>query len=125
MIRLYEILIRAEDALSRVMASWYGKVGVSVLGFAMISIIGLFNPLRSPDTQAIARNIPLANGWVTNCTGPEFGGSKGDGFAGPGPDRPVFRVTDQLVLAVSNSKWPSSGRIESEPRECSPTIVLQ
>jgi len=57
----------------------------------------------------------LEAGWVTNCAGPafsKFGGSS------PGPDRPVFRVTDKLVLAVPKEFRPVSGRIDREPSKC-------
>jgi hypothetical protein len=64
------------------------------------------------DTQ----NPQLANGWVTNCSGPEF--SKFSQTDGAGPVRPVFRINDQLVLAVPKGNSPSAGRIEREPRVC-------
>jgi hypothetical protein len=66
------------------------------------------------DTQ----NPQLANGWVTNCSGPEFSKFSQTSGAGPGPARPVFRINDQLVLAVPKNNGPSAGRIEREPREC-------
>ena len=57
----------------------------------------------------------LGWGWVTNCAGPafsRFGGS------GPGPDRPVFRVADQLVVAVPKSYRPYATPINRGPGEC-------
>src|ERR1700686_5503623 len=60
----------------------------------------------------------LANGWVTNCSDPEFSKFSQTSGAGPGPARPVFRINDQLVLAVPKNNGPSAGRIEREPREC-------
>lgn len=58
----------------------------------------------------------LANGWITNCAGPDF-----DRFSsgpGTGPDRPVFKIRDQLVLAVPKQNWPSTISIDAPPREC-------
>jgi len=60
----------------------------------------------------------LANGWVTNCAGPAFSGFSGVGKFGPGPDRPVFKVNDQLVLAIPAKNRPSAGKFDNEPREC-------
>jgi hypothetical protein len=60
----------------------------------------------------------LANGWVTNCSGVEFSKFSPDGDAGPGPSRPVFRLSDQLVLAVPKENWPSANRIWHEPWKC-------
>lgn len=64
------------------------------------------------------QNPQLANGWVTNCSGPEFSKFSQTSSAGPGPSRPIFRVNDQLVLAVPTKNMPSAGRIEDEPRAC-------
>jgi hypothetical protein len=52
---------------------------------------------------------------VTNCAGPEFGKFGG---AGPGPDRPLFKVTDQLVLAIPKEHRPSANSIDHELRQC-------
>lgn len=62
-----------------------------------------------------APNPELQWGWVTNCAGPEF--SKFGG-PGPGPELPVFRITDQLVVAVPKKNRPNAGSIDQEPREC-------
>lgn len=64
------------------------------------------------------RNWTLENGWVTNCAGPDFKKFSEDGAASPGPDRPVFRINDQLVLAVPKKYWPSSQSIDHEPLTC-------
>jgi hypothetical protein len=64
------------------------------------------------------RNPELANGWVTKCSGPEFSRFSQAGSSGPGPDRPVFKINNQLVLAVPKENWPSANGIESAPREC-------
>jgi hypothetical protein len=77
------------------------------------SLITLAVAMASCDTDS--RNPKLDLGWVTNCAGPEF---SRNGSSGPGPDRPVFKVTDQLVLAVPKENRPSAARIDREPREC-------
>ena len=64
------------------------------------------------------KDAQLANGWVTNCSGPEFSKFSPNRNAGPGPDRPVFRINDRLVLAVPAKNMPSAGRLEDEPRGC-------
>lgn len=78
-----------------------------------LTLIGVAAAMVACDSDS--RNPQLDWGWVTNCAGPEFtkfGGS------GPGPERPVFKVTDQLVLAVPKKYHPSAGSIDREPREC-------
>jgi hypothetical protein len=64
------------------------------------------------------QNPELANGWVTNCLGPEFSRFSQPGGSGPGPDRPVFKINDQFVLAVPKKNWPSANGIESAPSVC-------
>jgi hypothetical protein len=54
-------------------------------------------------------------GWVTNCAGPEFGKF---GSTGPGPERTLFKVTDQLVLAIPKEHRPSANSIDHELRQC-------
>jgi hypothetical protein len=71
-----------------------------------------------PDSRIDSRNPQLANGWVTNCAGPAFSQFSQGGNAGPGPERPVFRINDQLVLAVPKKNWPSAGKFDREPPEC-------
>lgn len=65
-----------------------------------------------------SRNPQLANGWVTNCSGPVFSRFSQGGNAGPGPELPVFKINDQLVLAIPKKNWPSAGKFDREPREC-------
>jgi hypothetical protein len=65
-----------------------------------------------------SRNHQLANGWVTNCSGPAFSRFSQGGNAGPGPEWPVFKVNDQLVLAVPKRNSPSAGKFDREPPEC-------
>lgn len=64
------------------------------------------------------RDWKLKYGWVTNCVGPDFKKFAQDGAAGPGDDRPVFRINDQLVLAVPKKYWPGTQSIDHEPRTC-------
>ncbi len=61
------------------------------------------------------RDPQLEWGWVTNCTGPAF--TRSDGST-PGPNRPVFRVTEQLVVAVPKEYRPLANSIDRAPREC-------
>jgi hypothetical protein len=70
--------------------------------------------MESP-TPETARTPELEAGWATNCAGPEFSRY---GISGPGPDRPVFKVTDRLVLAVPKENRPRAASIPQEPREC-------
>src|SRR5882724_10774883 len=70
------------------------------------------------DSGSPARDPRLANGWITNCAGPSFGRFSVDGKLGPGPDRPVFRITDRLVLAVPKNNRPSAAGIHNVPRDC-------
>jgi hypothetical protein len=62
-----------------------------------------------------SKSPQLKLGWVTNCTGPEFSRY---GTAGPGPDRPVFKITDQLVLAVPKTYFPRAASMSLGPDKC-------
>jgi hypothetical protein len=68
--------------------------------------------------EVVAKNAALANGWVTNCTGPVFDQVSPDGRVGLGPDRPVFKISDQLVLAIPKRNWPNASPIDREPSSC-------
>jgi hypothetical protein len=57
----------------------------------------------------------LEAGWVTNCTGPAF---TKFGIPRPGAERPVFKITNQLVLAVPREHWPDASSIDAEPTQC-------
>jgi hypothetical protein len=37
---------------------------------------------------------------------------------GPGPERPTFKINDELVLAVPQKNWPSAGKFDRAPPEC-------
>jgi hypothetical protein len=63
----------------------------------------------------MSSNPALLNGWVTNCVGPPF---ERFGPPGPGVERPVFKLTNELVLAVPRAVHPSANAIQREPREC-------
>jgi hypothetical protein len=82
---------------------------LAVLLFALITA-SCGSPSQSPE---------LANGWVTNCSGPDFRKFSPPNRGGPGPARPVFKINDRLVLAVPSGNWPSAGRINREPYKCS------
>lgn len=69
--------------------------------------------LTSCDSQPSDPRLEL--GWVTNCTGPAFAKF---GNSPPGPDRPVFRITDQLVLAVPKQNRPEASPLEHMPDKC-------
>ena len=116
--RLNAIVDRIRSALPLATSTWYGKAGLGVIFFATVSIIVLLNPKRAPEEKDVARVARLANGWVTNCAGPAFSGISGVGKSGPGPDRPMFKVNDQLVLAIPAKNQPSAGNFENEPHEC-------
>lgn len=65
-----------------------------------------------------SRCCQLDAGWVTNCAGPAFRPFAANGGSGPGPERPVFRINDQLVLAVPKQNRPYASSIDHEPSEC-------
>jgi hypothetical protein len=106
--------VTARSALLRAVQTWPGKVGLGVIVLATLAIVAFMRPSRDSDSP----NPQLANGWVTNCAGPAFNRFSQDSSAGPGPERPVFKINDQLVLAVPKQNWPSAGRIEREPSVC-------
>jgi hypothetical protein len=118
MIWLNRILRATRGVLSRAARTWRGKIGLGVIALATLAVVALLNPIRETDSRVDLRKAALANGWVTNCSGPAFSKFSQTSSAAPGASRPVFRINDQLVLAVPQSDWPSAGRIEREPREC-------
>jgi hypothetical protein len=89
-----------------------------------LSTIAIVTFLTSCDSGSPSRVSPLANGWVTNCVGPAFNRFAKDGKPGPGPNQPVFRINDQLVLAVPTDNRPYADKIERQPRECRKTTDL-
>jgi hypothetical protein len=64
------------------------------------------------------RNPQWQRGWVTDCAGPEFHKFALDGAAGRAPERPVFRINPQLIVAIPKKYWPNAGSLGHEPRTC-------
>jgi hypothetical protein len=85
-------------------------------GVSLLAILATAAVLTSCDLDPW--DPKLQRGWVTNCVGPEFGKFAQNGHAGPGPERPVFKINDQLVLAVPKENSPRSVSIDHEPRTC-------
>jgi hypothetical protein len=92
--------------------SFWNEVGDMSL-VLRTSLITLVVAMASCDSDS--RNPNLDSGGVTSCVGPEFSRY---GDSGPGPERLVFKVTNQLVLAVPKENRPRASRIDREPREC-------
>jgi hypothetical protein len=84
-------------------------------------LIPLFIVLASCDTGSPTPNPNLNLGWVTGCVGAEF---SRHGGTSPGLKQPVFKVTDQLVLAVPKEYQPRAASIDREPPKCTKTIDL-
>lgn len=108
--------------VSRAVQSWPGRVILGVIVLATLAIVAFMNPIRGTnsrhDHRPDAHDAALANGWVTNCSGPAFSRFSQGGNGGPGPERPVFKINDQLVLAIPKKNWPSAGKFGLEPPEC-------
>jgi hypothetical protein len=51
---------------------------------------------------------PKEKGWVTNCAGPDFKKFSQSGAEVLGPERPVFRINDRLVVAVPATFKPAA-----------------
>jgi len=113
------ILIRLSDVIHRALArglpTWREKVSLGVIVLATLIAIALLNPIRESDPMEAERKA----GWVTNCSGPEFAKFSQTNSAGPGgTSRPVFKISDELVLAVPKINRPYVGDIERFPRKC-------
>jgi hypothetical protein len=107
-------ILRVElSALSCALMSGPRRVRPGAIALVILAIAGTLSACDSDSSSP-----QLANGWVTNCSGPDFSKFSQTSSTGPGSSRPVFRVTDQLVLAVPKGNWPSAGRIEHQPRKC-------
>jgi hypothetical protein len=89
--------------------------GRSTIGGAVLVMLTIAVIMNSCDSES--RNPPQANGWVTNCTGPAFSRLSQDGKSAPGPERPIFKLNDELIMAVPTRNLPST-RIAAEPRQC-------
>lgn len=107
-------------ALSSTMPTWREKFSWGVTAVAILLFAGWYWRYGGPWNIDPQKDAQLANGWVMNCSGPEFNKFSQMSSAGSpsGTSRPVFKINDQLVLAVPQSDWPSAGRIEGEPRDC-------
>jgi len=90
------------------------------IGVTVVVMLAIAPTLTSCDSNSRndSQSAQLKNGWVTNCAGPVFNRFSHYSNAGPGPERPVFRVTDELVLAVPKANSPSAASIDSEPPKC-------
>jgi hypothetical protein len=94
--------------------------GRSAVGGAAVVMLAIAQTLTSCDSDSRndSQSGQLRNGWVTNCAGPSFALFLADGSKGPWPDRPVFRVNDELVLAIPKENSPSANKLESQPSVC-------
>jgi hypothetical protein len=93
---------------------------VAVVITAYLRPLGVadLRPVAPAATQPDRRELELKNGWITNCGGPAFSElSNGEDSSQPSK-RPVFKVNDQLVLAVPVANLPSAASIDSEPAHC-------
>jgi len=115
MIGLNDVIRRA---VSRAMPNWREKFSWGVMAAAILLFAGWYWRYGGPWNIDPKKDAQLANGWVTNCSGPDFKKFAQVGGVGPGPPRPVFKINDQLVLAVPKGNWPSAGRINHEPYKC-------
>jgi hypothetical protein len=104
----------ARSELSRAMRTRIGKATLGVIVVAALASAAYLRAMRGSDSPSPQLN----NGWVTNCTGAAFGRFSQDGNSGPGPERPVFKISDELVLAVPKRNWPSAGKFDRVPSEC-------
>jgi hypothetical protein len=87
------------------------RVSTTGMLLAMLAAVSVTTSCDNSPTE-------LANGWVTNCSGAEFSQFSQSGGSGLGPDRPVFKINDQLVIAVPKINSPSANGIDSAPRAC-------
>lgn len=58
------------------------------------------------------------HGWITNCVGPEFDRAGKGSQAVIETTRPVFKITDELVLAVPVENSPSASELANPPKVC-------
>jgi hypothetical protein len=91
------------------------------LGVRLLATLATAAGVTSCDSQS--RNAQLDRGWVTNCVGPEFRKFAENGHEGPGAERPVFKINDQLLLAVRKEYSPRSVNIDHAPRTCTRSAI--
>ena len=96
------ILLVSKTALSRA-RTWPGKVVLIVIIVATLALVAFLNPISESDSRTDSQKAQLANGWVTNCEGPAFNKLSRRADSGSGSN-PVFRINDQLVLAVPRER---------------------
>lgn len=104
------------DSNASVFTRWPTGLRRPAARYALLAVLVIGAIILSWVTNR--RDPQLERGWVTNCVGPEFSRFARNGAPGPGPERPVFRISDQLVLAVPKKYWPWSQSIDHEPRTC-------
>jgi hypothetical protein len=110
--------------------TWRGRIGLLSVSLVILAIIAFVNPIGDKHSRTDSRpNSPpeprqdspeyrLKNGWVTNCTGPAFSAFPQNAKAVPGAEQPLFKINDELVLAIPKKNWPSAAGIDSEPTVC-------
>jgi hypothetical protein len=94
--------------------------GRSTVGGAGLLILAIAQTLTSCDSDSRhdSQSAQRKSGWVTNCAGPSFARFSADGSKGPGPDCPVFKINDELVLAIPRENAPIANKIENQPGDC-------
>jgi len=125
-LKVNRIFNAIEELFARVTRTTRGKVGLGVSILIAIGIIAYLRPVGIADLRPVApaatqpdpQQAELKNGWITNCTGPAFSQLTNGEEGSQRVKRPVFKVNDQLVLAVPVENLPSSSSIESEPAHC-------
>jgi hypothetical protein len=111
---------------TRAMQTTRGKVGLGIAVLVAVAISAYLRPVGVADLRPVApsasrpdrREVALKNGWITNCTGPAFSQLPNGEEGSQHSERPVFKVNDQLVLAVPVANLPSASGIDSEPAHC-------
>src|SRR5580658_329502 len=125
-LKVNRILNAIEELFARVTRTTRGKVGLGISVLVAIGITAYLRPIGVADLRSAApstsrpdpREAELKNGWITNCTGPAFNQLPNGEDRSQGSKRPVFKVNDQLVLAVPVANLPSASSIDSEPAHC-------
>jgi hypothetical protein len=91
----------------------YLTVGVPVVALCLTVGCGSQTSTAGHEGESLADR-----GWVTNCTGPRFSRAIRNDGAGHQTILPVFKITDQLVVAVPTANKPVANSIGTEPIEC-------
>jgi hypothetical protein len=125
-LKVNRIFNAIEELFARVTRTTSGKVGLSIAVLIAIGITAYLRPIGVADLRSAApstsrpdpREAELKNGWITTCTGPAFNQLPNGEDSSQRSKRPVFKVNDQLVLAVPVANFPSASSIDSEPAHC-------